>query len=538
MTSPLACLHFAPRRLLALLALLALLPLAAAAQSPHPNVLISALGFPAETAIAINPKNPQELVAGANLNFAYFSANGGRAWTRQVLASPQTVWGDPSVVCDTTGAFYFLHLTSPNAGTGPFSYAFPFIDRMQVQRAGSGAGPFGLRSSFGLRPPRQQDKGWLAVDRRTNALYCTWTEFDAYGSLRFGDSTRILFSRSLDGALTWSAPQRISRRGGDAADESATVEGAVPAAGPNGEVYVSWAGPRGIEMNRSPDGGLSWLPQGERPVAAQPGGWSFDVPGTDRANGLPVTACDLSRGPRRGTLYVNWCDQRNGAADTDVWLASSADGGLSWAAPRRVNDDPAGTHQFLTWMTVDQATGHLWFVFYDRRHYPAGSRQTDVYGARSTDGGLTFQNFRLSQTPFVPDPLGFLGDYTNIAAHNDVVRPCWTRMDANRQTSVWTALVNPALLAAAGPRLAALSLQAYPVPARDVLHVDLTLPAAAAVSLTLRDALGRAVVRRAVQLPAGAQEVPLPVLDLAPGAYTLDARLGAQQVHRQVLVQR
>ena len=174
------------------LLLLSLLPGAARAQSPHPNVLISALGNPSETAIALNPKNPQQLVAGANLNNAYFSSTGGLSWTRQVLASPQTVWGDASIVCDTTGAFYFLHLTAPNyVPGGPFSYAYPFIDRMQVQRTASVAAPFSLRGSFGLNPPKQQDKGWLAVNRRTNALYCTWTEFDAYASTSTRDGSMV-----------------------------------------------------------------------------------------------------------------------------------------------------------------------------------------------------------------------------------------------------------------------------------------------------------------------------------------------------------
>ncbi len=25
-------------------------------------------------------------------------------------------------------------------------------------------------------------------------------------------------------------------------------------------------------------------------------------------------------------------------------------------------------HQFFVWSTIDQSTGHLWFVFYDRRN--------------------------------------------------------------------------------------------------------------------------------------------------------------------------
>lgn len=514
-----------------LLWLLLALPAVAAAQSPHPNVLVSSQNSPRETAIAINPKNTNELVAGANVDNQYFSLDAGRTWTARRLSSPHRVWGDPCVVVDTTGAFYYFHLSNPATG----GVGFPFIDRLQVQRAASAGAPFALRSFFALRPPKQQDKPWATVDRRTNVIHVTWTEFDAYGSTTPGDSSRILYSRSADQGLTWSDPQNIGRQG-DAEDENKTVEGATPAIGPAGEVYVTWTGPRGIVFNRSLDGGRTWLPR-ERPVAAQPGGWAFPVAGLDRGNGLPITACDLSRGPHRGTLYVNWTDQRNGPTDTDVWLSRSLDGGLTWGPAQRVNNDPPGRQQFLTWMTVDQATGYVWLVWYDRRNYP--DERTDVYGARSTDGGATFQNFRFSQTPFTPRDDVFFGDYLNITAHNNVVRPCWMRMDG-RLTSVWTALTDVAVLTAATPTAGAgFSLQAYPSPATDVLRVALQLPVAAPVAFTLRTLTGQ-TVRTAAPGPlrAGAHALDVPVLGLPAGVYLLETRVGDQTHHQKVLVAR
>lgn len=86
-----------------------------------------------------------------------------------------------------------------------------------------------------------------------------------------------------------------------------------------------------------------------------------------RANGLPITYCDHSGRPYNGTIYINWSDQRNGPSDTDIWLVKSTDGGATWSQPARVNNDPPGKQQFFTWMTIDQVTGYLWFVFYDRR---------------------------------------------------------------------------------------------------------------------------------------------------------------------------
>jgi hypothetical protein len=104
-----------------------------------------------------------------------------------------------------------------------------------------------------------------------------------------------------------------------------------------------------------------------------------------------------------------------------------------------VNDDGTHRHQFFPWAAVDPATGHLHVVFYDRRH-TQGNR-TEVFVARSTDGGATFQNRRVSESPFTPDTSLFFGDYNNIAALDGQVYPVWTRMEGGR-LSIWTALID------------------------------------------------------------------------------------------------
>lgn len=90
-------------------------------------------------------------------------------------------------------------------------------------------------------------------------------------------------------------------------------------------------------------------------------------------------------------------------------------------------------------MAIDQVTGWLWFVFYDRRNYPGSN--TDVFMALSKDGGQSFQNFRVSDKPFLPNSGQFFGDYNHVTVHNNIVRPMWTRMDG-LSTSVLTAIVD------------------------------------------------------------------------------------------------
>ena len=56
---------------------------------------------PEEVSIAINPLNPDNLIAGANLRYVYASFDGGVTWTQDQL--PFGTWGDPCVLFDKTG---------------------------------------------------------------------------------------------------------------------------------------------------------------------------------------------------------------------------------------------------------------------------------------------------------------------------------------------------------------------------------------------------------------------------------------------------
>ena len=447
------------------------------------NVFISGDNFPNEPAITMDPLHPENLVAGANLRNYYISHDSGRTWQTGILTSSFGVWGDPAITVDTAGDFYFFHLSNPQDGN--------WIDRIVCQKSNDAGETWNNGSFTGLNGDKEQDKEWPIVDRNTNTIYLTWTEFDEYGSFDAADSSRILFSKSTDNGMSWSSPLKINKISGDCIDSDNTVEGAVPAVGPNGEVYVSWAGPAGIVFNRSLDEGETWLDQ-EIHVDPMPTGWDYEIPGITRANGLPVTVCDLSDGPNKGTIYINWSDQRNGSNDTDVWLSKSTDGGDTWTAPVRVNDDDAGKHQFFTWMVIDQVTGYLYFVFYDRRNY--NDITTDVFLAMSKDGGETFINRLISESPFVPRDDIFFGDYTNITAHNGIVRPIWTRLH-NGELSIWTHLTNEQEIISSvqddNGSGNSLNLENFPNPSADAVYVSYKLHTLSIINLSVIDAYGK-----------------------------------------------
>lgn len=412
----------------------------------YTNVTISSSNSPNEPSICINPKNTNLIVAGANISAYYYSTNEGLNWvTGNLVSSSWGVWGDPVIVCDTNNAFYFFHLAE-NPGL-----PWPAIDRMVCQKSTNNGMTWNNPGSYTYYiPGKLQDKEGVAIDPQNNYIYVTWTQFDKYNNPLPTDSSNILFSKSTDGGNTWvnfgsATAKRLDKLGGDCWDEDNTVEGAVPCVGPNGQVYVAWNGPKvrnsqyGIFFNKSTDGGITWLPEPQY-ICDQPGGWDYVISGIFRCNGLLATACDLSNGPYRGNLYINWTDSV-GPNNHDVKLIKSTNGGANWSTIKKVNTDLTNKEQFLSWMTVDQTTGYIWFVFYDRRDDLGNNNSTEVYLAKSTDGGETFTNFKVSSSPFVPVSSVFFGDYTCISAVNNHIRPIWCRLQGASQ-SIVTAIVD------------------------------------------------------------------------------------------------
>lgn len=390
---------------------------------------------PCEPSIVINPTNPDNILGSAIVDKAYVTKDGGKTWKTVKLSSTFGVFGDPCVIADSKGNFYYFHLADPD---GKGRSGDSWLDRIVCQKSEDGGLTWNNGTFVGFHPPKDQDKEWAVVDPRNDHIYVTWTQFDKYGSKKLEDHSNILFSRSTNKSKKWKNEARINELSGDCIDGDGTTEGAVPAVGPNGEIYVAWSLNDKIFFDRSLDKGKTWLSK-DKVIAEQKGGWDIDIPGISRSNGMPVTVTDLSNGPFRGNIYVNWADQSNGTDDTDIWIAQSADGGNTWSRPLRVNDDAPGKHQFLTWMSVDPTTGYIYIVFYDRRNYD--DLKTDVFLAYSTDGGKSFKNVKISEEAFTPSSNSFFGDYNNISAYGGRICPIWTRMD-DRITSVWTAVIS------------------------------------------------------------------------------------------------
>ncbi|MFZ1729059.1 MAG: T9SS type A sorting domain-containing protein [Bacteroidota bacterium] len=489
-----------------------------------------------EVTIAINPLNPDNIIAGANLRYFFSSFDGGKTWTQGEL--PNGTWGDPAVLFDKTGRAYIANLfygwdaiVLRHSDDGGLTWS----EAVKLRGPSSDSAKAGSLFSSSL-----QDKEFLATDLTdgpfSGNIYASWTDFTKYGSQNPKDSSVIVFARSTDRGESFEPFVRISDKGGDAVDSDETVEGAVPAVGPDGQVYVAWAGPDGLYFDRSLDGGATFGT--DKVISDMPGGWDIEISGISRSNGLPITVADISSSPNRGTIYVNWVDQRNG--DPDVFIAKSTDEGVTWSGPIRVNDDPVGNgrDQFFTWATVDPKTGDLWIVFHDRRNYATDS--TDVYLARSTDGGQTFINERLSDMAFYPSPMVFFGDYNGIAAYDGRVRPIWVELDQGELT-IHTALIDltPNRVSDPPQPSQGFNFQAYPNPvpytSGTTLKLMLNSASDGIAEISLYDMMGRHVgLVSARRVTEGAHSMSVDVRGCRAGLYicraTLQSTGGATEV--------
>jgi hypothetical protein len=383
--------------------------------------------------------NPPKPRAGS---YHYVTIDGGNTWrTVPVPNARDLTQGDDVLAFANDGTAYHAHLS------------FDGIRMARPARAENGmivnvSNDGGLTWNDGVAAVNHvntvvpfEDKPGLVVDtapksRHQGNVYMAWTRFDVYGSKDPEHKSQIYFSRSTDRGQTFSMPIRISDTGGDCVDSDNTVEGAVPSVGPNGEVYLVWAGPLGLVFDKSLDGGLTFGK--DKVISEMPGGWDFSIEGLDRANGMPVTGVDLSNGPNKGTLYVNWIDARNG--DPDVFLMSSRDGGQTWSTPVRVNDDVVKNRkaQFFTWMAVDPVDGAVNIVFYDRRDTKGA--MTGLVLARSVDGGRTFVNHKIPLDPFACNTRVFFGDYSGISAYDGRVVPVFMHFISDSSLAVSVAL--------------------------------------------------------------------------------------------------
>lgn len=379
-------------------------------------------GYFTEPSVAVNPSNPQQVVAVfQDVAHASYSQDAGKTWIPTEGVDPKNyrVSGDVSVAFDNHGHAFVCYMAFDRLGT--FNYWAHGATRngIFVRRSLDGGKTWEKNHNPVAEQPTAEgipfdDKPYIVADnsqtKHAGNLYVGWTRW------RLTDS-QMMISRSTDDGKTWSEPIEIDAHPGLPRDDNGAAEGFDGAVGPDGTLYVIWSQDDDLMFTVSRDGGKSF--SRARPIIhTAPIVFAIDT--LERANGFPQIAVD----PKSKRIYVSWSDYRNG--DLDIFVASSEDGGKHWTAATRVNNDPVhdGAEQFFQWMAVDPIDGSVNLVFYDRRRDAQNKKQIVVLG-RSVDGGHTFSNYAWAEEPFEAGGV-FFGDYNGLAAYGGRLYGVWT----------------------------------------------------------------------------------------------------------------
>jgi hypothetical protein len=378
--------------------------------------------------VAISLKDPKNIVASTFKNTIHTSTDGGQTWTKSKIESAPA--SNSVLISDFKGDFFLFHSADLLNKEVP-------SNRIVVQESTDNGVTWTSGVSIGLNESKVQTKQRALADKKGN-FYVTWTQFDAYGSDDSTCQSNVMLSRSSNGRK-WSDPTRVSQLQGDCKDDGNTPSGAITAATADSKnVFIAWSNQGKIFMDRSMDGGSTWL-SNDIIVGEQPGGWKMNIPGIGNSSGAPTLVCDnTKKGKLAGLLYMVWADQRNGENDTDVWFSRSSNYGDNWVQAISLSEMTKGKHQFLPRITIDPSSGVLYVLYYDRGGYD--DLQTDVYLAYTADGGSNFATVKISEKPFIPDNKIPFGNGLNISATDGVISTIWTRIDDGK-VSIWTTVI-------------------------------------------------------------------------------------------------
>ncbi|MBI2761306.1 MAG: exo-alpha-sialidase [Chloroflexi bacterium] len=467
----------------------------------------------AETFIAINPTDPNNLIAGQNDSRVGFNHTGiaysldrGRTWGDFL----PPFWGyvakdghtfdaasDPAVAFDSRGnAYYAAVLFDLNSPASAFlvtksnkemkgslfhtpSVNAPSSPATQLFRSD----PVGVVASDN-DPTIAHDKEFIAADQNAGSpkrdyVYATWTRFrQACGSGGTGYcESPIYFSQSTDGGATWSAGVEISGNNaaicgfGDFFDPGLSPskcdfdQGSWPVVGPDGTINVIFNNGNALNPDNFSGGQQLFVKCPVSKNCTVAANWTAPVKVADDFNNQPFS-CPQAPGRQclppnsfrmndfpsmginrsNGHLYAVWADFRNGgpcagpptalpvlpcgSMNNDVFFSKSTDGGVTWSAASKVNQDMGEAAQVFPWVAVG-GNGTVYVGYYDRRYGCETFGCQDFTLSWSGNGGSTWTDIRIT-TSSMQGPeanvvqAGFLGDYNGVAADDQGVVMVWS----------------------------------------------------------------------------------------------------------------
>ncbi|HEV2452275.1 MAG TPA: sialidase family protein [Streptosporangiaceae bacterium] len=437
-------------------------------------------GAAVEPSLAVDPAIPSHLAAiwqqdrattgpgGAQGLVTAFSGDSGRHWRRVALPFVSRCSGgiyrlasDPWLSFSSDGRILY-------ASSLVFDGNNP-VNSLLVSTSRDGGQTWSRPATIihVTNAPYINDKESVTADPfHRDVAYMVWDRLNP----KRGNGQPVWFAKTTNGGLSWSQPRKIY----DPTAEGASTEGNIVTVLPDGTLVdvflyaaIGLIPPDGPAVPAARPAATGGVPAEIRAVISHDQGrtWSGPVvvarigfrdhaidPDTGtriRTGGnLPAVATD----PRTGRIYVTWAGAGMSSSGSAVGLVSSADGGLHWTRPLRINqtpDSPRGGNgqAFIPAISVTP-NGTIGVSYYDLREntpapgLPAMRWLVTCRGAvcLRTAGAWREQPllgpFNLELAPRIAGGGYFLGDYMGQAAAGDsllTLATATTRIPGNQQ---------------------------------------------------------------------------------------------------------
>lgn len=349
-----------------------------------------------EPSIAVSPFNHNIMCIGwrqfANISSNFreagfgYTTNGGLTWTASKIQAG-TFRSDPVLAVDSGGDFFYNSLVQTLTTNVFFS-----------TNGGATWGPNPIYAYGG-------DKQWMTVDRSIDNFYQAWS----IASNPFAPNT---FNKSPNDNATWNTPSSIP---------DAPIWGTLDVANDHTLYVGGWASNASgqltdIAVSRSTDAHVNDAsPPVFTTVHVDLGGY-LNTGGPNPVGLLGQVWCevDKSNGPRSGWVYL-LASVQTPTDPMDVMFIRSSDGGQTWTAPKRINDDATGNNAWQWFGTMSVSpSGRIDAVWNDTRG-SADMNISALHYSYSADGGTTWSP-NVQVTPTWSSIMGWpnqqkIGDY-------------------------------------------------------------------------------------------------------------------------------
>ena len=360
-----------------------------------------------EPSICVDPNNSNRMSIGwrqfnsvasnfRQAGFAY-TTTGGTRWIAPGVLQNNVFRSDPVLNSDNAGSFFYLSLLEN------------FFD--DLWRSITGGQSWTL-----VGPADGGDKQWFTIDNTNSSGHgfqyqCWSTDGNNYGGRQF--------TRSTNGGLTWMNPINIPNSPAwGTLDVDSTGNLFI------GGVNLTTNGIWSVRSTNAKNGAVT--PTFDQSTHVNLGG---DIVFGQSINpeglvGQVFLSVDRSGTSTNDNVYLLASVQPTGfTIGSDVMFARSTDGGTTFSAPLRINDDAVNHAKWHWFGTLSVApSGRIDAVWYDMRNSP-NNGTSQLFYSYSTDGGDSWSANVAVTNPFNPS-IGYpnqqkIGDYITVVSDDD-----------------------------------------------------------------------------------------------------------------------